>query len=155
MAMRAYLKDQKYSKRSILIGLLCVFALNLSCKKQSNMTADEANEKSSIVEKHDVNRIEPLNWWVGFKNPKLQILVHHPNISATTPEISYQGVSIEKVHKADSPNYLFIDLVISEVTKAGKFNIIFKEENKDDLVHTYELKSREKSSEDYMGFHTR
>ena len=150
--MRDYFQKQKIDKHYIFIGLLCVFALNLACKKNSNMKADEANEKSSIVEKQDIKRIEPLNWWVGFKNPKLQLLVQHPNISESTPEMSHQGVSIEKVHKADSPNYLFIDLIISEGTKAGKFNIIFKEENKDDLVQTYELKSREKTSEEYIGF---
>ena len=152
--MRDYFQKQKIDKHYIFIGLLCVFALNLSCKKNSNMTADEVGEKSSIVEKQDIKRIEPLNWWVGFKNPKLQLLVQHPNISESTPEMSHQGVSIEKVHKADSPNYLFIDLIISEGTKAGKFNIIFKEENKDDLVQTYELKSREKTSEEYIGFNS-
>lgn len=115
---------------------------------------DEVDDNYSIVEKRDINRVEPLNWWVGFKSPKLQILVHHPNVSEKNIEISYQGISIENIHKADSPNYLFIDLIISESTKAGKFNIIFKEENKDHLIHTYELKSREKSSEDYIGFNS-
>ena len=150
--MGYYFKKQKKIKQSFVIGLLFVFALNLSCKKQGNMTTDEVGEKSSIVEKYDIQRIEPPNWWIGFKNTSLQLLVHHPNISEATPEMSYQGVSIEKVHQADSPNYLFIDLSISEKTKAGKFNIIFKQENKDDLIYTYELKSREKSAENYIGF---
>lgn len=152
--MRKFFKTQKKIKQSFLIGLLCVFALNLSCKKQSNMAVDEANEESLIVEKQDIQRVEPPNWWVGFKNSTLQLLVHHPNISETTPEISYQGVSIEKVHQSDSPNYLFIDLNISETTKAGKFNIIFKQDNKDELTHTYELKTREKADEDFVGFNS-
>lgn len=151
--MEAYIKGQKKSKQLILIGLLCVFTITLACKNQNNdMSVEEVGNKASIVEKNDIQRIEPLNWWVGFKNPSLQLLVHHPNISERTPEISYQGVSIEKVHQADSPNYLFIDLLISEATKPGKFNIIFKKENEDDLVHTYELKSRKKASEDFVGF---
>ncbi|MEP3838092.1 MAG: glycoside hydrolase family 13 protein [Algibacter sp.] len=152
--MRYYFKIYKNTKRSLFLGLLSVFALNLSCKKAGDIKMDEVEENVSIIEKQDVNRIEPLNWWVGFKNPKLQLLVHHPNISGKTVQLSHQGVSIEKVHKADSPNYLFIDLNISESTKAGKFNIIFKEENKEDLVHTYELKSRKKSSEEYIGFNS-
>ncbi|XMO85066.1 glycoside hydrolase family 13 protein [Algibacter sp. AS12] len=152
--MLCYLKLYKNTKQSIFIGLLAVFALNLSCKKEDNITMDELSKNVSIVEKLDINRIEPLNWWVGFKNSKLQLLVHHPNISGKTVQVSYQGISIEKVHKADSPNYLFIDLNISESAKPGKFNIIFKEENKEDLVHTYELKSRIKSSEEYIGFNS-
>jgi glycosidase len=47
---------------------------------------------------------------------------------------------------------LFIDLNISESAKAGQFNITFKFENGEDLVQTYELKKREKSAEDYVGF---
>lgn len=101
---------------------------------------------------NEIERVEPPNWWIGFKNTELQLLIRHPNISETEPEISYQDVSIKKVHKADSPNYLFIDLSIAKTAKAGKFNIIFKQENKDDLIHTYELKSRDKLSEAYVGF---
>jgi glycosidase len=99
-----------------------------------------------------VERIEPPNWWIGFKNSELQLLVKHPNISESIPEISYPGASIIEVHKADSPNYLFIDLNISETAKAGAFNITFKFQNGDNLIQTYELKSRDKPSEDYVGF---
>lgn len=141
-------------KPSFLIVLLSILALNVSCKKQSNMIADEFSKNSSIVEKQDIQRVEPPNWWVGFKNSSLQLLVHHPNISKTIPKISHQGVSIEKVHQADSENYLFIDLSISETTKAGKFNIVFKQENKEDLIYTYELKGREKAAKSYVGFNS-
>ena len=118
--------------------MLCIFTLNLSCKKQNNINLVESDDTSALVEKYDINRVEPLNWWVSFKNSTLQLLVHHPSISERTPEISYSGVSIEKVHQANSPNYLFIDLNISENTKAGKFNILFKQEGKDDLIQTYQ-----------------
>lgn len=149
--MRANLNHQKRTKQFVLIGLLCVFSLNFSCKKLSE-TTNEVAETLSIVERNDINRVEPLDWWVSFKNSNLQLLVYHLNISERTPEISYQGVSIEKVHQADSPNYLFIDLNISENIKAGKFNIIFKKDGEDDLIQTYELKSRAKPAEDYLGF---
>jgi len=150
--MKAHIKQQKRFNHHVFILLTCVFALNLACKNEGNMAKEKDEVPSKIVEKYDIQRIEPLNWWVGFKNPKLQLLVHHPNISERTPEISYQGVSIDKVHKADSPNYLFFDLNIAESTQAGKFNIIFKKEGKADLIHTYELKSRRKPAEDFKGF---
>lgn len=118
------------------------------------MTTDKVETESLIVERNDIERVEPPNWWIGFKNTELQLMVKHPNISEATPNISYHGVSINKVNKADSPNYLFIDLSIAKNTKAGKFNITFKQENKDDLVCTYELKSREKPAEDYIGFNS-
>ncbi|MEL0457383.1 glycoside hydrolase family 13 protein [Flavobacteriaceae bacterium SZ-1-7] len=146
-----YLKQQKHAKPFILIALVFVITLNLSCKKQSTMN-DGFDAKTSIVEKYDIQRVEPPNWWVGFKDSELQLMVKHPNISEWTPEISYEGVSVVNVHKADSPNYLFIDLNVSETAIAGKFNIIFKKEGEDDLAYTYELKSRDRPSEDYKGF---
>ncbi|MEC3906768.1 glycoside hydrolase family 13 protein [Tamlana sp. 2201CG12-4] len=150
--MNYHFKRQTKSNPLFLIGLLCVLALNLSCKKQQEMASEEVEAQSSIAEKHDILRVEPPNWWVGFKNSTLQLLVNHLEISKTTPEISYPGITVEKVHQADSPNYLFIDLNIDETAKAGKFNIVFKQEGKEDLVYTYELKSREKPAEDYIGF---
>jgi len=63
----------------------------------------------SISASSQIERVEPPNWWVGFKQTNLQLLVKGKDISAYTPEIDYPGISIEKVTKAKSPNYLFID----------------------------------------------
>lgn len=101
-----------------------------------------------------VNRIEPPNWWTGFKNENLQLLVHHPNIGNATPKISYDGVSIIKTHKAKSPNYLFIDVKIDQSTKPGKFNIIFESEKGKKITQSYELKPKSKPSEDFIGFNS-
>ncbi|HLT32288.1 MAG TPA: alpha-amylase family glycosyl hydrolase, partial [Aquaticitalea sp.] len=99
-----------------------------------------------------VDKIEPPNWWVGFKNTELQLLVHHDNIAEALPEISYQGVAIKKVSKGESPNYLFIDLEIAQSAKPGTFNIVFKFKNGKEITQAYELKSREKPSDEYRGF---
>ena len=112
----------------------------------------EDDDISHSIQKHNIERVEPPNWWVGFKNPRLQLLVKHPNISGKTPEIHYPGVTIEGVHKGDSNNYLFIDLNIAQSAKAGTFHIVFKQDHQPDLIHTYELKSRDKDSETYIGF---
>ena len=106
------------------------------------------------VSNSNLERIEPINWWIGFKDNTLQLLVKEDNIGNSNPEITYAGVSIDKVHKADSPNYLFIDLTISENTKAGKFDIVFKSEDGSEKKHTYELKDKSKPSEEYIGFNS-
>ena len=97
--------------------------------------------KVKINQLYDIERIEPSNWWIGFKNKNLQLLVKHPSISEYTPEMSYKGVSLLKINKADSPNYLFLDLNISEQASAGKFNIVFKHEHKEELVQTHRSSS--------------
>ena len=130
--------------------LIVLFIINVSCKEK---TSEENIVFETVTEiKNDIQRLEPPNWWIDFKNQNLQLLVKHPNIGSATPKISYHGVSLEKFHKADSPNYLFLDLDISETAKAGKFNIRFKLKDGSELIQTYELKSREKSAEDYIGF---
>jgi len=96
-----------------------------------------------------IDRIEPPNWWVGFKETKLQLLVKGNDISAFSPVIEYDGISIEKVHKAKSPNYLFIDLKINSDTKPGSFNIVFDAKGKKKIKYKYELKSRVKSAEEF------
>ncbi len=99
-----------------------------------------------------LERVEPPNWWVGFQDNTLQLLVKEEGISDFAPEIDYPGVSIAEVHKADSPNYLFIDLLIWPTAEAGTFELVFKAKGKKTLRHSYELKERDRPSEDYVGF---
>jgi len=134
----------------IIIAMLIIM---VSCKKS---TTEETVIFEMVTEiKNDIQRIEPPNWWIGFESEHLQLLVKHNNIGDYKPSVSYQGVSIEKVSKANnSNNYLFIDLSISENTPSGLFNITFKNENGDQLVDTYELKERLKPAEDYIGFNS-
>ncbi len=101
-----------------------------------------------------IDRIEPPNWWVGFKETKLQLLIKGNDISAFSPVIEYDGISIEKVHKAKSPNYLFIDLKINSDTKPGSFNIVFDAKGKKKIKYQYELKSRVKSGDEFQGFNS-
>ena len=138
-------------KRIVL--LLSSVLLFAACKQQEE-NLDKATTQETQVSNSYLTRVEPPNWWIGMKDNSLQLLVYEENIGNSTPEISYTGISIENVHKADSPNYLFIDLIISETAKAGKFDIIFKNENGNTKMHSYELKERLKPAEDYVGFNS-
>ena len=136
-------------KKLIPLALVILISVSFSCQKGTKKTT--TSEVVTEV-KNDIERIEPPHWWTGFNNTQVQLLVKHPNISEATPSINYAGVSIEKVHKADSPNYLFLDLNILESTKAGPFNIHFKFNEEKELVQTYEVKARLKEAADYQGF---
>ncbi len=117
-------------------------------------TQKETAPISTIIPSNFLDRVEPPNWWVGFKDSKLQLLVKKQNISNAVPTINYEGVTIIKVHKGTSPNYLFIDLEISRTTIPGMFNIEFKFDDGQKYEHSYELKSRLKESELYDGFNS-
>lgn len=94
-----------------------------------------------------LDRVEPAFWWVGMKNPKLQLIVHGQNIAGSTVKLNYPGVKLAAVHKVENANYLFIDLEISPAAKAGKFPVSFKKAGAKDLVYTYELKTRNHSAQ--------
>ncbi|HKL35592.1 MAG TPA: glycoside hydrolase family 13 protein [Salegentibacter sp.] len=98
-----------------------------------------------------IERVEPPNWWTGFEDTELQLMVYGENIGNATPAINHPGVSIESIKKADSPNYLFIDLEIAKA-KAGTFDISFQMEDGSEEVYEYELKNREKPASEYVGF---
>ena len=77
----------------------------------------------TLAQTPSIERINPTNWYVGMKNPKLQLLVYGKNIKDCDVKINYQGVTLEKINKVENPNYLFLDLNIAPETKAGQMNI--------------------------------
>ncbi|AUC14899.1 alpha-amlyase [Tenacibaculum sp. SZ-18] len=138
-------------KRIVLASAIVIIFLMLSCEKK---TTKSFTYKSIIVEANEIEKIEPPFWWAGFKNNSLQLLVKHPNISNYSVEILNEDIYLEKINKADSPNYLFLDLLIKNSATPGKFNILFKAKDGEKLTQTYELKKRTKKSEDFIGFNS-
>ena len=102
-----------------------------------------------------VERIEPPNWWVGFKQQKLQLLLYGEGIATAVITLDHPQVKLDKVHSADSPNYLFLDLLIPESTSAGKLNFKFNQVGKPTESYSYELKDREHKSDVFEGFSSR
>lgn len=96
-------------------------------------------------------RVEPSFWWVGMKNPKLQLLVHGDKISEYAVSLSYPGIRLEKVNKVENPNYLFLDLDIGPATLPGKFSIHFNKKGAAKQRFLYELKARDKSANRIQG----
>ncbi len=107
---------------------------------------------TSILFAQSPTRVEPAFWWVGMKEPRLQLLVHHKDIAKTQPQLNYAGVKLAGVTRTENPNYLFIDLVLSPQAKAGKFPITFRQIGQTTLTYEYELKTRDKGSASRQGF---
>lgn len=98
-----------------------------------------------------LERIEPMFWFTGMQNPKLQLLVHGDQIAGTTVTLNYPGVKLVKVNKVENPNYLFLDLSLSETVKPGTFPINFLVNGKKIFSYSYELKTRDKSADRIQG----
>ena len=70
-------------------------------------------------------RVEPPCWWTGMKT-SLQLMVQGPGISGF--DVAVQGndrVRIVGVHKADNPDFIFIDVDIARDAEAGTVNLVF------------------------------
>lgn len=109
---------------------------------------------NSFSQEVTLERVEPMFWWVGLKSPDLQLMVYGRNIAATDISIQYPGVELVSVSKVQNPNYLFIDLKLSENVLPGSFEIQFKKGNKTIETYHYELKAREKDSASRTGFNS-
>jgi len=99
-----------------------------------------------------IRHVEPLNWWVGMKDPRLQIMIHGEEVGTTVPRIDHPGVKIINVSKADSRNYLFIDLLIDKAAKPGQIPIRFMREGKTMYTYDYPIRSREPGASARKGF---
>lgn len=66
----------------------------------------------------------PTHWWIGMKEPKVQIMIHGKDIAnGNGYTINYPGVKLKKVHKVENPNYIFLDIQISTNAKPGIIKI--------------------------------
>ncbi len=97
-------------------------------------------------------KIEPPFWWIGMNDPNLQLLVYGKNIANTEVRIEYPGIKVRGINKVENPNYLFIDLVIENKAKPGKFDINFMESGKVKATYSYQLKQRTTGSAERKGF---
>ena len=100
----------------------------------------------SAAAKVKVTRIDPTDWYVGLKNPTLQLMVYGPNVRDAEVSLDYPNVQIDSIARLDSPNYLLIYLNLKGA-KAGEMTLkIGKQKVK------YLLKEREMSGDKRMGF---
>ena len=101
-----------------------------------------------------IEHVEPLSWWVGMSTP-LQLMINGEGVSAYDVVIlpEGQGVEVTAVHKADSPNYLFVDVKIAEDAKAGDYTLRFTDgRRKYDVKYT--IAERKEGSRERESFTT-
>ncbi|MBQ2874640.1 MAG: glycoside hydrolase family 13 protein [Bacteroidales bacterium] len=100
-----------------------------------------------------VTRVEPLSWWVGMKTD-LQLLVQGAGISEYDVAIEGgKGVSVEKINKAESPNYLFVDVDVAADAQPGTYYIVFSKDGQS-IKYPYEIAAREAGSAERQSFTT-
>jgi len=89
-----------------------------------------------------IERVNPTNWWVGMKNPNVQLLIHGPGAGTLAYSINYPGVKLVKTSAVENPNYAFLDLTIAPTAKAGRVSIIGKKGSQT-VTQAWELRARD------------
>lgn len=122
----------------------------LACTNAGQSAFDPASVADATTE---VARVEPLSWWTGMQTP-LQLLVNGADIAACGVRIEGgRGVGVKAVHKADSPNYLFVDINIAPDAQPGTYYLVFSQGERQFKV-PYEIASRRDGSAARKSFTT-
>ncbi|MGB8328065.1 MAG: glycoside hydrolase family 13 protein [Steroidobacteraceae bacterium] len=109
--------------------------------------AREAAAQAPIIE-----RIDPPSWWVGFESRELQLLVHGAQVADLVPSLEYPGVRLAATTRLESPNYLFLTLVIDQDAAPGRVPLVFRRGGKVVARYQYPLEARRPQSRDRKGF---
>lgn len=108
----------------------------------------------SFLAAQTVERVEPPNWWTGFENQELQLLLYGEDLAGVTVQTNYAGVGITSVTSVENPNYLFINLQITSATEPGNMQLKLSGANGFVKQIDYELKARDRAFSQREGFNT-
>jgi glycosidase len=98
-----------------------------------------------------IDRVEPMNWWVGMQNPQWQILVYGKDIALSQVSVSYPGIRLENTIRTENPNYVFIHLRMDESVQPGEIPIVFRNGRRT-VTHSYPLLTKNHSTMRNNGF---
>ncbi|MFZ2324094.1 MAG: alpha-amylase family glycosyl hydrolase [Ignavibacteriaceae bacterium] len=106
----------------------------------------------AVAQEFSIERIEPPNWWAGMKYDTVQVMIYGKNISDAEIYPSHIGAQIIGVHKAESPNYLFIDLTINkQLDSTVNYEIGFSKKGYDTVI-TFPIYQKEVRKLAFQGF---
>ena len=108
---------------------------------------------TTMIAQNRIDRVEPLSWWTGMKT-QLQLLVQGPDIGRAEVAVEgAPGVWVKALHKADSPNYLFVDVEVEPVAKPGEYTLVFRKDG-ETLRYPYFIRERAAGSAERESFTT-
>lgn len=106
---------------------------------------------AALAASYRIDHMDPPQWWTGMHNPRLQLMVHGPQIADLEPALDYPGVRIAAVSRVANRNYLFIDLDIAADAQAGTLDLRFRHARQS-LHYRYTLQARAPGSAQRAGF---
>ncbi|HNX82871.1 MAG TPA: glycoside hydrolase family 13 protein [Bacteroidales bacterium] len=88
-----------------------------------------------------IERVDPPSWFTGMKNDALQLMVYGREIGSYDVKTDYPGVDVSTLVRTENPNYLFVNLNISDEAVPGIVTLTFTH-GRQKLTHSYPLLAR-------------
>jgi glycosidase len=98
-----------------------------------------------------VDRVEPPFWWQGFEHQELQIMLYGHGIGEFDLSIDYPGITLNRVERVASTNYLFAYLDIAPTAAPGTINLRLQK-GLTRVGLNYELRKRNMDAAHVSGF---
>jgi glycosidase len=99
-----------------------------------------SSDDAPLTSADGIERVEPPFWWAGFEHTELQLMLYGEDLADFSASTAAPGISVSRVERGDSPNYLFVYLDVAAAA-AGEFELIL-EDGDERIAYTYELRER-------------
>lgn len=93
------------------------------------------------AQKQVIERVDPPSWFTGMKDDALQLMIYGTEIGSYDVKTDYPGVEVKTLVRTENPNYLFVNLNISDEAAPGTVSLTFTSGRKK-LTHSYPLLAR-------------
>lgn len=87
-------------------------------------------------------RLDPPFWWSDMEMPTLQLLLYDKDIGNDSVTCDYSGIEITEIHRVDNPNYLFLEIALSETVLPGTAHFSRLRNGIEEKRYAWELRRR-------------
>ena len=95
--------------------------------------------------------VEPANWWVGMKEPRVTLMLHGLNVATGRVSFGGNGIKVVAQHQTDSINYLFVDIEIAPDAEPGSRRLKIEKDGRVVSSFDFELRQRRRDSDKRSG----
>ena len=107
---------------------------------------------TSVSTGQTIDRVDPPSWWIGFKDPSVELMVHGQNLDGLDVESTSSTIRVVRSYLLENHHYLIIDLDISPNAVAGPANLLLKRANQTVAQVPFSLANRAPGSALREGF---
>ncbi len=98
-----------------------------------------------------ISKIEPPNWWTGFKNDRLQLMIYGENLNISSAKFNTESIEIINIINLENSDYAFIYLKTLSELEPDIYDLSIIS-NDEEINVQYEFKERGDTNLRFKGF---